>query len=371
MAKLTKRGNSYYIDYFNNGQRVRKSVGRSKATAETIFKDLEVKLAREESGLFLREISTGDFLKKVDVYFGAHHRPRTLGRYRRILVHFKKFFDIHMTAKISTLRTSYFEEYKTFRLSQTKEVAWAIKRTTDKYSPISKNTINLELKVFKHMFNLALKWEHIRHNPLMGIEYFKKENKLPRFYSIDEARRIINNSLQPYQDIFSILLATGMRRDELRYLEVKDIDFDSRQIKIQSKEFWKPKTGERNIPMYDGICPVFHRICKERQNGFLFVQEGTCLPHSENRWLCHLTGVLKRLELPKGGIHTFRHTFGAMAVADDMNIRKLQAIFGHADLKTTQLYSNMDKKHLLSSINKVGSIGTILSHSSSSEISMS
>lgn len=364
MAKLRKRGRFYYLDYSKDGQRIKKSVGTSKATAEIILKDLEVKLAREETGLFLNEISVADFLKKMEVYFDKHHRASTLIRYKNILGHFKTYLGKQCAAKLSTIRPAFFSEYKVYRLGQSKKVHYHIDPADQR--PISKNTITMELKILKSVFKLAKQWEHIRENPLEGIEYFKKDKKVPRFYSIEELNIILNASCQPYKDIFSILLATGMRKGELCYLEVKDVDFENRVIKIHNKDAWKPKTGERNIPIYDGVMPILQRLCRERQNGYIFVQEGTELPHTASRWYWYLSKLATRLGLPKCGIHTFRHTFGALAVAEDMNIRKLQEIFGHSDLNMTQIYSNMDKKHLLTGINQIRSIGTIISDSSTS-----
>lgn len=345
MAKLRKRGKSYYIDYFKDGQRKRKSVGKSKATAEIVLKDLEVKLAREESGLFLREIRMEDFLVKIEAYFENHYKANTLVRYKGALRIFRDFLGTRIEQRVSTFRPVDIEEYKQQRSAK-----------------IGNLTLNYELSMLKRIFKLAKLWEHAQHNPLENVKFFKLEKKLPHFYTPLELDTILRACRQPYRDIFTIYLATGMRKDELRFLEIEDINFTRRVFHIRSKGFWKPKTGERDVPIYDDIVPILNRHIQGRQNGFLFATEGTQEPHSITRWYQYLRRLLPSLGI-KGCIHTFRHTFGALAVADDMNLRKLQEIFGHSNLKMTEHYSRIDKRDLVTSINKIRSIGTILAQS--------
>lgn len=359
MAKLRKRGKYWYIDYSKDGRRIKKSVGTSKATAETILKDLEVKLAREETGLFLKEIKISDFLDKMEVYYKAHHRDRTLVRYKSILDHFRRYLGDKAKDRLSSLRPSDFEEYKVFRAGESKRVNFYVAPARKK--PISKNTISMELKILKSAFKFAKRWGHVRDNPMNEVEYFKKQKKDPRFYTIEELIAILNASEQPYYDVFSILFSTGLRRDELRFLEVEDINFDKQLIYIRKKSFWQPKTGEHQVPIYDDILPILRKRCQERQTGFLFVQDGTQKPHCDSRWYNYLDRIRTRLNLPQCGVHVFRHTLGSLTMAEDMNIKKLQEILGHTDIKTTQIYSNMEKKYLVTGINQIKSIGYVLS----------
>ncbi len=79
------------------------------------------------------------------------------------------------------------------------------------------------------------------------------------------------------QLIYEIFLSTGMRRSELRFLKIEDIDFRTRQIHIRVS-----KTKERTVPCSSNTCELFHQFItrhitkipfKNRKHGYLFTTE--------------------------------------------------------------------------------------------------
>ena len=91
MATLRKKGKGYFIDYRVNGQRRRKSVGRSKKLAELALKDLEVKLAKRELGFEKKDSTLSKLLLDYTNYCKTNLSPSTQTRYKAIINNFKRF----------------------------------------------------------------------------------------------------------------------------------------------------------------------------------------------------------------------------------------------------------------------------------------
>lgn len=119
MAKVYHRGNTYYIDYSVNEQRIRKKIGTSKRVAELILKDVEVKLAKGQTGVVEDDHTIPDFFDEYLVFSKTNHSPKTFIRYKAIIDHFLEFLGRHpRIIKLSDLAPKIFEDYKTWRKTQ-------------------------------------------------------------------------------------------------------------------------------------------------------------------------------------------------------------------------------------------------------------
>ena len=91
MGNVYKRQNSWYIDLYVKGRRIRKKIGRSKRIAELALKDAEVKAAKDEYGFANKDISLDKFFVLFEDYSRANHQPKTTSRYKAVVDHFKSF----------------------------------------------------------------------------------------------------------------------------------------------------------------------------------------------------------------------------------------------------------------------------------------
>ncbi len=341
MVTVRKRNGRYFVDYTAGGKRKRKSVGTSKPIAELLAKELEVKIAREESGLFTTDILIKDFLEKCNDYSKTAHRKNTYVRYREALDHFREFLKRIPGQKISSLTPEVFDKYKSFRSGKVKN-----------------GTINMELKIFKMFLNLAVRWDHLRHNPLSRVPFLPNiDRKIPRFYTIKEAKEIIKHTQEPYRDILLVLLYTGLRRNELRYLEVEDIDLDNRKIHVRAKKDFTPKTAERKIPIFDDILPILKKQIKTHKKGLLF-PNAVGKVYDERRWWKVLQRVAERAGIANLDVHTFRHTFASWLIMNGTDLKTVGELLGHSDYQTTMIYSHLSDEHVKKSVSNLPSIMT-------------
>lgn len=324
MTTVRKRGKTYYIDYTFNGKRIRKSVGTSKKVADLIKKDIELKIAREDSGLFIKDISVKKFIQEYDQHIKSNLRPRSYSRYRGALRQFEKFLPDHIV-KLSQITPGILEDYKAAR-----------KET------LAIDSVNTEIKVLKNMFRLARDYNYIRENPMAKIKRVPQlRNTHPRFFSREDASVILGMAEQPYKDIFTVLLYTGMRRDELRFLEASDIDLKRNRIKIHRKPGFTPKTGEREIPIPKKILPILKRRMK---HGVIFKNPAGDV-YAPERFYKELRKILEKTGI-RGNIHTFRHTFISWLLMEGADLRSVQLLAGHSDITTTQRYAHVSQAHI-------------------------
>lgn len=337
MATIYKIARTWYLNYTIDGKRIRKRIGRSREIAELALKDIEVKLAKKEAGLLVRDIKLDKFLEEYTQYSKVNHRPRTFQRYQEAINHFRTFLKDHEhVKKLSQLTPRLFEQFKEYRLQKAQ-----------------KRTVNFELKTLKYMLNLAIKWGYLKANPIKDVAMLRTMGpKYPHFFSKEEVKLILENSPERYRPVFQTLLYTGMRRDELRFLEVPDIDFGKKIIKVRAKEGFSPKTAEREIPIHKDLEPILRRVCGDRKEGLVFPNENGKV-YDQGKWRKVLLDVFKKCGIKNATLHHLRHTCASWLVMAGVDLPTIGKILGHTDISTTMIYSHLAKEHLAKAINRL------------------
>lgn len=345
--RIGKKGKrTWYADYSYLGRRHRKKVGPSKKLAELALADIELQIARGELNLLQTEINFNDFVKEYDEFSKVNHKPASYVRYKNIIANFEKFLKFRgQSINLSQLKPKLFEDYKIWR------------RTT----PLNKgiiaksNTVNMELKTLRTLMNYAIKWEYLKVNPTRGVNKLKViDSKMPRFLSKEEIKSLLDNCGEELYPIFFILLNTGMRLGELRNLTWNDVQLEEKRINIQAKKDWRPKTGERVIPMSDLVQNLFMDLKEKRK-----VHSDFIFPGKDNGPLSiklreRLITITKRCGFPDvTKIHTLRHTFASHMIMQGVDLPTLQKLLGHSDVQTTMIYSHLATDHLAEAMNKL------------------
>ncbi len=191
--------------------------------------------------------------------------------------------------------------------------------------------------------------------------------------------RIIDHLPQPHGLAASLMYGSGLRVTEVCRLRVKDIDFDNHLIVVRDGKGNKDRTtllpaslvNELKERVRDrasslGSTPVSIRIPvvlpyalerKYPQAGlslpwqWLFPSKSVCLDDRGRavKYHLHVTAVqrhvrmaVRRLALGKSAsCHTFRHSFATELLRTGSDIRTVQELLGHSDLRTTQIYTHV------------------------------
>ncbi len=154
----------------------------------------------------------------------------------------------------------------------------------------------------------------------------------------DEIRKIITcaSSLRN-RVIIKILSRTGIRRGELRDLEIRDINSEKRQIYIRSGKGGKSRTA----PIDPDTLQDIKFYIGERTSGKLIIsnkQDSISLKQINE--ICAKCGRLAGVRHPNPGKrdinpHLFRHSFARMMLEKGMRMEEVQKILGHSSIKTT------------------------------------
>jgi len=363
MGRVYKRGGTWYIDYSVKGRRVRKRVGSSKKIAQLALQDAEVKAARGEYGFDQKDIAVDAFFEKFLEYSRANHSKATTQRYRAVVDNFSRFLEDHPDVTfLSQIKPEHIDLYKVYRKDALvnpngKPVKSEEKATEFTRKGARAKTINFEIDTLRTIFNLAIKWDYLKENPTQKVTRLKvSDSKPPRFLTKEECQRFLDHCPETLRPVYFTFLNTGMRKAELENLEWADIDFDRRRMKIRRKPFWKPKSGEREIPINQPLFNLLTQLKKANDKG---VKSNFVFPHTDGSKLkTKLRRMLIRIAKEAGiknltTLHALRHTFASQLIMKGVDLPTVQKLLGHSDIQTTMIYSHLAPDHLADAVNKI------------------
>jgi integrase/recombinase XerD len=224
--------------------------------------------------------------------------------------------------------------------------------------PLSFRSQSQRLLAVRAFFKWAARQRHVLHNPASEIELPRAERRLPRpALTAAEAELVLAQPdlADPIgirdRAMLEVLYSTGIRRSELAHLAVTDIDHERATLLVRLGKGKK----DRLIPIGERALAWVRRYLAEVRprlatagddDGTLFLSaEGTGF--SLDR-LTQLSGrYVKASGVPKtGACHLFRHTMATVMLEGGADIRYIQAMLGHAELSTTQIYAQVSVRAL-------------------------
>ena len=224
-------------------------------------------------------------------------------------------------------------------------------------SPLSFRAQHTRLVPIRAFFKWLARQNRILYNPASELELPKLERRLPRaVLSAGEAERVLavpdTTEVTGLRDrvMLELLYATGIRRSELARLQVFDLDAERLTLAVRQGKGRK----DRMIPIGDRAAAWARRyiiearpaLVLEPDDGTLFLTvDGT--PFSVDRLTGLIGGYVRRSGVGKpGACHLFRHTMATLMLEGGADIRFIQQMLGHADISTTQIYTQVSLRQL-------------------------
>ncbi len=215
-------------------------------------------------------------------------------------------------------------------------------------------TVSRNIASLKNLYSYLTLNRMIDKNPATKLVPEKSTQKLPQILSSKEVDLLLAQpeciDAKGYRDraMLELLYATGIRVTELIDLNISDVNLTEGVIRCHSRD------KERYIPMYpkavkalsDYLELVRPQMIAMPDEEALFVNVGGERMSRQGFWKL-IKHYQKKAKIDKEITpHTLRHSFAAHLLENGADIHAIQEMLGHADISSTQVYSQLVKKQL-------------------------
>ncbi|MCL2181490.1 MAG: site-specific integrase [Treponema sp.] len=221
----------------------------------------------------------------------------------------------------------------------------------EKSGKYSASAMNLAISAVKFFFRFILKKDDIseRHRP-------HQDGRLPMVLSKEEVGKILGMEKNPKHRLLLMLVySSGLRVSEVVALKKEHIDISRKVIYVRLGKGRKDRStllSERAAKFIEEYCDFFeiekwlfpgqqpshHLSIRSAQNIF-----DKALRHA---------GIIKKMS-----IHGLRHTFATHLLESGTDIRYIQSLLGHSNLRTTERYTHVARRNILNIQSPLDSIG--------------
>lgn len=223
-----------------------------------------------------------------------------------------------------------------------------------------KTSIARKLAALRTFFQFLVREGVLELNPAKLVATPRKEKKLPVHLSLEDAIRFIETPDAETdfgkrdRAILELLYATGVRVSELVGLNLRDVDFRNKLLRVLGK-----RRKERIVPFGDPAATALQDYLTVREK-FLMNAPVTkrdaqplILNYQGTRMTTRSVGRLidKYIKLCAGihniSPHALRHSFATHLLDGGADLRDIQELLGHARLSTTQIYTHVSMEKLI------------------------
>ncbi len=383
MARAWKRSDTGQW-YVLHGRKGKIKVGPDKKAAEFLANRINVEDAQRRAGLLPRENpallkrpsieSWGEFVNYYLQWSRQNHREASQKRYAGILRNLQIFLakSFPQIARLEQFEPLVFEKYKLYRKETpiarngwpvTPALAKRLEKEGRPARPARDTTVNVELEIFRAIFNHAVEKGFLDKNPIKGVRHLEvREETVKRILTRDEAERFLGHVKAADRDdyeMYSLLLHTGLRIGELQHLHASNIDLARRVIHIRAFEFVSPLTGlktwwsakskrergRREVPIDDVGFKILSDRRKRSDDPFVFGPYRK--PEQfKKRVRRRLLASMKAVGIDGAqGPHNLRHTFISWLAMAGQPKESIMDIVGHVEDDTFERYRHTTPEH--------------------------
>ncbi len=206
----------------------------------------------------------------------------------------------------------------------------------------------------KSFYNFMTKNGHMKVNPAKSVAAMKVERKYPQILTSKEVELFLDQPKcvdeKGFRDhaMLELLYATGIRVSELIGLDVSDVNLSIGFVRCRNKG------KERSIPLYHGavkalqdyIFNIRPRLVSSEEETALFVNMNGERMSRQGFWKI-IKYYQEKAEINKEITpHTLRHSFAVHLLENGADLRSIQEMLGHADISSTQIYTQVINKQL-------------------------
>lgn len=221
---------------------------------------------------------------------------------------------------------------------------------------VDQRTVAKSLSSIKSLHDFLVAEEIRDDNPVSRIDGPKTTRRLPEVFSVEEVEELLagidTDSAAGIRDraMFELIYSCGLRISEAVDLKINRVHLDNRVIRVVGKG-----SKERMVPLGEHAKHWLQRYLGEARPALVKqgrLSEGSVFLNNRGTGISR-KGVWKRFRqaaesagLPSSKVHTLRHSFATHLLRGGADLRVVQALLGHADIGTTQIYTHLDRDDL-------------------------
>jgi integrase/recombinase XerD len=199
---------------------------------------------------------------------------------------------------------------------------------------MSSQTVNQSLQAINFFC-----WNVLKFHNKIDIRFAKTPSKLPIVLSRDEIEKIINSIANAkHQLLISLAYASGLRVSESTNLKIKDLDLAELTIHIKGA-----KGNRDRITVFpEKLSEKIEKLIAGRDsNDYVFASErgGKLTERTAQKVF---ENALEKSGIKKEAtFHSLRHSFATHLLENGVDVRYVQELLGHVNIRTTQLYTKV------------------------------
>jgi integrase/recombinase XerC len=225
---------------------------------------------------------------------------------------------------------------------------------------LSNRSLARHLSTLRSFFRWACREGHLAKSPARGLPAPRVPKTLPRAMTLPDTERLLaaeeDDAAVPEREraLFELLYATGLRVSEAAGLDLEDVDFSARLVRVTgkgSRERIVP-FGEAAAEALEAYLPSRHALRRRADEDDGDAGEPLFVNARGGRLTSRSMARLLKRRLRAAGLpaeispHALRHTFATHLLQAGADLRAIQELLGHASLSTTQKYTHLDAARL-------------------------
>ncbi len=221
---------------------------------------------------------------------------------------------------------------------------------------LSPGTVTNRLAALRFFYTKTLKkaWS------VAETPYPKKQHRIPTILSQEEVARLIDAAGTAFhRTLLMTLYATGLRCAELTRLKVSDVDSQRMVIRVRGGKWGKDRDVMLSPKLLEELRKHWHRL-RRKPSAWLFPGNrwhtgdhpiDTKTPRHACQQAAKRAGLKKAVHP-----HTLRHCFATHLLEAGADLRTIQILLGHHDLKETTVYLHLSERHLKATASPLDSL---------------
>jgi integrase/recombinase XerD len=231
----------------------------------------------------------------------------------------------------------------------------------EKEKGLAPSTLTRNLAAIRSFYNFLLQEQVVQKNPAAETESPRNEKKLPKVLSFKDVELLLE---QPEtretigmrdKAMLELLYATGIRVSELVFLNLDNINQKTGFLRCEGKG-----SKERMIPLGSMALRSVEeylqagrpKLLKNKDEKALFLNQHGKRLTRQGFWKILKKYALKAKFNKNITPHTLRHSFATHLLENGADLRSVQEMLGHADISTTQIYTQITQRKIKEIYNK-------------------